>query len=326
MPLIHSKYKPPVYLPGGDLQSIIPAIVRVVKGIQYRRERISTPDNDFIDIDWVDADSTKIALIIHGLEASADSTYIKGMAKAFQDAGYRVAAMNLRGCSGEINQQVRSYHSGSTDDVETVIHHILRNTGCNNLVLVGFSLGGNLVLKYLGEHFAIPSMISAAVAISVPCDLQSCAIHLDSRIPFLYRDRFLRTLKQKAATRLSRLPFDLNHQQLKKIRTFLEFDDYYTSQLYGFRDAMDYYMKCSSKQFIHRITIPTLVLTAMNDPFFTLSCFPFNECRASAKVFLETPQEGGHVGFCVDLFSGIYYSEQRAIEFLTNESEQGTIT
>lgn len=325
MPLIDSPYKPPVYLPGGDLQSIIPAIARVVQGVQYRRERIKTPDHDFIDIDWVDTTSTKVALVIHGLEASAESAYIRGMSKALHVAGYKVAAMNLRGCSGEINHQVRSYHSGSTDDVETVIHHILRNTACENLVLIGFSLGGNLVLKYLGERITIPSIITAAVAISVPCDLHSCAIHLDSRIPFLYRDRFLRTLKQKAASRIHNLPFELNHQQLKKISTFLEFDDYYTSQLYGFRDAVDYYVQCSSKQFIHRITIPTLVLTAKNDPFFTSSCFPFDECSLSSKVYLETPEAGGHVGFCVDLFSGIYYSEQRAVAFLALEARQSHI-
>lgn len=318
MPLLASTYRPPFYLPGGDLQSILPAISRIVTGISYRRERIYTPDQDFIDIDWVDHESTKVVLIIHGLEASSDTPYVKGMAKALHASGYRVAAMNLRGCSGETNRLVRSYHSGSTDDVGIVIEHLLQDNGCESLMLVGFSLGGNLVLKYLGEKTNVSSGIKCAVTISVPCDLEACAVHLDSRIPFLYRDRFLRTLKQKALTRIGRLPFSITQQQVRNIRTFVEFDDRYTSRLYGFENAADYYKRCSSKQFIPFIRIPTLILTALNDPFFTPACFPTEECNQSSSVFLETPAEGGHVGFCCGLFSGAYYSESRTLDFLSS--------
>lgn len=285
-------------------------------GVKYRRERISTPDNDFIDIDWLDNTSSKIILLLHGLEASADSPYMKGMSKALHLAGYNIAAMNLRGCSGEVNSQVRSYHSGSTDDVALVIDHLLQNNHCESLMLVGFSLGGNLTLKYLGERNSIDERISRAVAISVPCDLKACALHLDSRIPFIYRDRFLRTLKHKAGLRAGRLPFPLTRRQIKRLNTFLAFDDGYTSQLYGFTDANDYYTKSSSKQFIPHITIPTLILTALNDPFFTAACFPFEECKNSANVYLETPADGGHVGFCINFFAGTYYSEKRVLEFL----------
>lgn len=320
MPLLDSTYRSPLYLPGGDLQSIIPAISRIVSGIKYRRERIYTPDQDFIDIDWADHESARIALIIHGLEASSDTPYVKGMAKTLLAAGFRVAAMNLRGCSGEINAQVRSYHSGSTDDVSIVIDHLLKDKKCESLMLIGFSLGGNLVLKYLGEVANLPPAISRAVTISVPCDLEACAVHLDSRIPFLYRDRFLRTLKQKAIARIGRLPFPITKNRIRNIRTFVEFDDCYTSQLYGFKDAADYYKQCSSKQFIPSIQVPTLILTAMNDPFFTPACFPFEACRKSSTVFLETPADGGHVGFCIDLFAGIYYSEIKTLDFLTYES------
>ncbi|MEO6168638.1 MAG: alpha/beta fold hydrolase [Chitinophagales bacterium] len=321
MPLLTSTFKTPFYLPGGDIQSIIPAISRRVTGVKYQRERISTPDNDFIDIDWLHNTSLKIVLLLHGLEASADSPYMKGMSKALHAAGFSVAAMNLRGCSGEVNNQVRSYHSGSTDDVATVIDHLLQNKHCKNLMLVGFSLGGNLTLKYLGERNSLDERISKAVAISVPCDLEACALHLDNRIPFIYRNRFLRTLKHKAILRVGRLPFSLSLRQIKKLDTFIEFDDYYTSQLYGFKDAKDYYKKSSSKQFIPSITIPTLILTALNDPFFTAACFPFEECTNSPNVFLETPGDGGHVGFCTDFFSGSYHSEKRAIEFLMGDDK-----
>lgn len=320
MPLLDSTYRSPFYLPGGDLQSIIPAISRIVSGIKYRRERIYTPDQDFIDIDWVDRDTSKTALLIHGLEASSDTPYVKGMAKTLHAAGFRVAAMNLRGCSGEINAQVRSYHSGSTDDISIVIDHLLKDKKCESLALVGFSLGGNLVLKYLGETVNVPQRISRAAAISVPCDLEACAVHLDSRIPFLYRDRFLRTLKQKAITRIGRLPFPLTKNQIRNIGTFVEFDDCYTSRLYGFNDAADYYRKCSSNQFIPSIQVPTLILTALNDPFFTPACFPYEACSRSSTVFLETPDDGGHVGFCIDLFSNLYYSETKTLDFVTYES------
>lgn len=298
------------------MQSIVPALTRKVTGISYRRERIETPDHDFLDIDWVDAHSSKIALVIHGLEASAQKPYMKGMCKALHAAGFKVAAMNLRGCSGEINRQVRSYHSGSTGDVATVIDHVLQNIDCEQLVLVGFSLGGNLIIKYLGERDIIPAKITKAVTISVPCDLEACSVHLDKRIPLVYRDRFLRTLKHKALLRTGLLPFSLSRRQIRNISSFREFDDLYTSQLYGFDDAADYYKQCSSKQFIASVNLPALILTAHNDPFFTEACFPYKECKASPNVFLEVPDEGGHVGFCIDFFLGEYYSEKRATEFL----------
>lgn len=318
MPLIESKYQPPAYLPGGDLQTIAPALLRKVFGVQYRRERIVTHDKDFIDLDWLDRPASPVALVIHGLEASAATPYMKGMSKALHAAGFSVAAMNLRGCSGSNNAQMRSYHSGSTDDVDTVIQHILQQVQPAALALVGFSLGGNLVLKYLGERKVIDERIRSAVALSVPCDLAACAVHLDIRLSWLYRNRFLRTLKKKALTRAGRLPFAISKKEINGISTLVAFDDVYTSQLYGFAGAADYYARCSSKQFIPFIKIPSLILTALNDPFFTEACFPVNECRQSEHVFLETPAGGGHVGFCSNLFTGNYYSEARTIAFFAN--------
>jgi predicted alpha/beta-fold hydrolase len=289
-----------------------------VDGVNYKRERIVTSDEDFLDIDWHGAGNDKIALLIHGLEASADKPYMRGMAKALSTAGYKVAAMNLRGCSGETNYQPRAYHSGSTDDVETVINHILSRYELKELVLVGFSLGGNLVIKYLGEHKAdLSYKLTRAVTISVPCDLEAGAIRLDKRLSFIYRDRFLKTLKSKLQQRSNNLPFSLRIDQIKAIRSLHDFDNLYTSRMHDFENAIHYYRSCGAKKFISDVTIPTLILTAKNDPFFTDACLPFEECENQPNVFLEVPEEGGHVGFCIDLMTGKYYSELRAVEFLT---------
>ncbi len=319
MPVIQSHYKPPFYLPGGDLQTIVPALFRKVDGVNYSRERIFTADHDFLDIDWHGAAKKKIALLIHGLEASADKPYMRGMTKALSKAGFKLAAMNLRGCSGQLNVQPRAYHSGSTDDVETVISHILLNNDCEQLVLVGFSLGGNLVIKYLGEHKSdLPEKISRAVTISVPCDLEAGAARLDKRLSLIYRDHFLKTLKEKLQQRSEQLPFLLTSDQIKTISSLHDFDNLYTSRMHDYQNALHYYRSCGAKNFIADVTIPTLILTAKNDPFFTSACLPYDECENHPNVFLEVPEEGGHVGFCVDFIAGKYYSEFRAVEFLTS--------
>ncbi|MBA3647924.1 MAG: alpha/beta fold hydrolase [Chitinophagales bacterium] len=316
MPLVRSAYKNPWYLPTADLQTIVPNIFRVVKGVVYKRERISTPDSDFLDIDWLSNKSANIALLIHGLEASAHSMYIKGMAKALSKQGWCVAAMNLRGCSGYPNVQPRSYHSGSTEDVKTVVDHILKSHQCKNLVIVGFSLGGNLVLKYLGENgTAIPAVISKAVTISVPADLRACAEFLDRNALSIYKNRFLKSLKQKAIKHLPNDSFTLDRRDIDKVHSLVDFDDLYTAPLYGFRNAYDYYAKCSGKNFIQGITVPTLILNARNDPFFTDACLPVEECTYHSGVFLEAPDKGGHVGFSMENPYG-YYSEMRTLNFL----------
>jgi len=225
--------------------------------------------------------------------------------------------MNLRGCSGELNKQVRAYHSGATDDVETVIRYVLTNHDCDEMVMIGFSLGGNLILKYLGENVpALPSQIKKAIAISPPCDLEAAALHLDRPVNFFYRHHFLRTLKQKALLRIRNHRFPLSEKKLSSVTTLVQYDDCFTAPLFGFDDALDYYRKCSSKHFLKNITIPALILTAKDDPFFTPPCFPFEECRNHPNVFLETPLHGGHVGFILNVPWGKYYSEERCFEFI----------
>ncbi|MEO5673813.1 MAG: alpha/beta fold hydrolase [Chitinophagales bacterium] len=320
MPLIKSQYRAPFLFRNGNLNTIAAAMLRQVKDAGYTRERIITPDDDFLDLDWLNSNSKKIALLIHGLEASAGTPYMKGMAKALFRAGYKAVAMNLRGCSGVTNHRLRAYHCGATDDVATVINHVLQHHECEELVLIGFSLGGNLVLKYLGENGnSIPPQIKKAMVISAPCDLEAASAKLDDHSNFIYRNRFLVTLRNKALERIHCHGFDLPEKDLASIKTFREYDDRVTAPLFGFADASDYYSKSSSKNFIQHITIPALILTARDDPFFTPACFPFEECHNHEKVILETPDHGGHAGFILDLPWGNYFSEQRAIEFFNDD-------
>jgi predicted alpha/beta-fold hydrolase len=326
VPLLTSTYNAPPLLRNADVHTVAASFLRFVRHVSYTRERIITPDNDFLDIDWLHNDSKKIALLVHGLEASAKMSYMKGMAEALHQAGYEVAAMNLRGCSGEMNKQLRAYHSGATDDVATVISHILQHHYYDEMVLVGFSLGGNLILKYLGEKgISLPPQIKKAVAISVPCDLEAAAMNLDRPKNFIYRRHFLRTLRKKAMFRILNNGLFRSGKRLSSIKTFRQYDNWFTAPLFGFTDASDYYSQSSSKQFIKHITIPTLILIAKDDPFFVEACFPYEECRHHANVFLETPEHGGHVGFILDVPWGKYYSEKRTIEFLRNDSTHNAV-
>jgi predicted alpha/beta-fold hydrolase len=241
------------------------------------------------------------------------------MAKAFSLCGYDALAWNFRGCSGEPNRQARTYHSGATDDLNVVIAHCLSKNQYDDITLVGFSLGANLMLKYLGEQSArVSPLIKKAVAFSAPCDLGGSSERISSFANRIYERRFLASLKSKIVEKAARFPnqISLEPYNKKQIRTLRDFDDFYTSKLHGFENASDYYAKCSSKQFLSNIAIPTLLVNAKNDLFLSPSCFPFDEARSNPALFLETPDSGGHLGFITEpLPHGLYWSEMRALGF-----------
>jgi predicted alpha/beta-fold hydrolase len=290
---------------------------RKVLGVNYERERIDTSDEDFLDLDWSKCNSRKAAIMLHGLEGDSSRAYMAGMAKALNRNGWDAIAMNLRGCSGEPNKQVRMYHSGETQDLHEVISHISSVGNYRDLALVGFSLGGNAILKYLGERGEnTPNFVKGAVAVSVPCDLTGCSIRLEEiwNRPYLWR--FLRMLRIKIQAKALLVPDKINDAGYEQIRLLKDFDDRYTAPLHGFRDANDYYEQASCKQFLHNIKVPTLLINASDDPFLSRSCFPFAEAEANPHLFLEVPKHGGHVGFMVFNDRGEYWSETRAAEFL----------
>ena len=318
MPIIAcSSYRPPPLMAGGHLQTILPTLLRRVDGIRYRRERIGTPDGDFIDLDWSRCGRRHLVLLCHGLEGSSDAAYVRGMARAFNQAGWDAVAYNYRGCSGEINRRLRAYHSGATDDLRWVHRHIGVGRDYRSLGLVGFSLGGNLVLKYLGENAypAAPELHWGA-AVSVPCDLQSGARRLDRAANLVYRRRFLRTLKAKARLKARRYPGHLDESRIAAVRTIKAFDDWYTAPVHGYRNAEDYWQRCSARNFLGGIRVPTLILNALNDPFLTPACFPYDEARRSALLFLEAPRSGGHVGFLPHRLRGSFWHESRVVQFV----------
>ena len=313
MPLIETDYTPPFLSKNRHFNTIYSSLFRRIKRIPFKRKRIETTDNDFLDVDLIDNGSKKIVILCHGLEGSSNSKYILATAKLLSKNGYSIAAMNYRFCSGEINRQLITYHSGKTDDLHTVINYVLPNYDA--IYLVGFSLGGNLILKYNGDGlFPLSSKIKASVAISVPIDLKGSSISLQKRENKLYNWRFLRTLSKKMYLKHNQFPKELDIKPLKMIKNLTDFDEYFTSKINGFKNAQDYYSKASSKQFICNISRPTLLINAKDDPFLSQSCFPINEAKNSLNFYLMIPKYGGHVGFISK--GDFYWSENQILKFI----------
>lgn len=314
MPVIPSTYRAPAWLRGGHAQTILPALVRRVPRITQRRERLELPDGDFLDLDWADGGGDRLAILSHGLEASTQAHYIQGMAGALRRRGWDILAWNCRGCGGEPNRLLKFYHSGATDDLDHVVRHALATHPAEQIDLIGFSLGGNLTLKYLGEREVDPRL-HRAVAFSVPCDLASSSARLSE--PFnrvVYMKRFLRCLRAKLLAKQPKFPDQIDLRGIGKIRDFRGFDDRFTAPLHGFRDAADYWERSSSRPFLPRIGIPALLVNAANDPFLGRECYPREEAEKSPYFHLEVPAEGGHVGF--PGHGAESWSERRAAEFL----------
>jgi uncharacterized protein len=314
MPIVSSAFRPPWFLHNGHVQTILPALLAREIRVEVVRERKEMADGDFLDLDWARAGHGRVAIISHGLEGSSSNTYVRGMAGALLRAGWDALAWNFRGCSGEENRLPRFYHSGETGDISAVIAHAAGAYG--RIALIGFSLGGNMTLKYLGEAPPHPAVV-AGVGISVPVDLAGSARVLDGRRGNrIYMARFMESLVAKVRAKARRFPGQFDLSGAEGIRTFAEFDNRYTAPLHGFRDADDYWARSSARQFLPRITTPTLLLNALNDPFLGPECFPYEEARGNPMLFLETPESGGHVGF-LDLVNGLEpWSERRIVEFL----------
>jgi uncharacterized protein len=309
-------YKAPSLLFNSHLETIYPALFRKVIAPNYTRERIITPDNDFLDLDWLAIDSSHLVIISHGLEGNTSRAYMRGMALACYKAGYDALTWNFRGCSEEMNRQLRFYHSGATDDLETVIRHALAKGTYQRISLVGFSLGGNLTLKYLGERGnSVHPSIKDAVTFSVPMDLHTGCLKIGAPSNWIYARRFLNSLKTKVRQK-SKVMTGLDLTGIDKITNLLEFDNRYTAPLHGFRDALHYYEECSSINYVRKIHVPTLIVNAKNDPFLSKECYPGELLKNHPVVKLEIPERGGHVGFSLFDQNGVYWSELRTPEFL----------
>jgi len=314
MPVIPSTFRAPFLLRNGHVQTILPVLLRRRVLAAFARQRLELADGDFLDLDWLRCGAPRVAILAHGLEGSSTQTYIRGMAAALARAGWDALAWNFRGCSGEPNRLPRAYHSGETGDLHAVIARAALDYPA--IALIGFSLGGNVILKYLGEAPAHPA-IRAAVAVCAPIDLAACARQLDERRSNrIYLRRFLASLIEKIEAKAMLFPGIVDAAGARQMRSFQQFDDRYTGPLHGFRDAADYWTQASSRQFLPHITVPTLLLQPRNDPFLAPEAYPWREAEANPHLFLEAPDSGGHVGF-LDLAHGLQpWSERRCVEFL----------
>ncbi|MCA6381383.1 MAG: alpha/beta fold hydrolase [Cytophagales bacterium] len=304
-------YVRPLLLPNRHLETIYPSFFRKVELQSYQRERIETPDKDFLDLDFLRQGASHLVILSHGLEGNTERSYIKGMAKAFFAKGFDVLAWNYRGCSEEMNWQPRFYHSGATEDLKTVIEKVYPTY--QSISLVGFSLGGNLTLKFLGEIGTSYKKLTTAVVFSVPLDLHTSCMEIMKPSNWIYHQRFLKSLKTKVLQKSTQQPA-IRVDHLHRVKTLMEFDDHFTAPIHGFADAIDYYLCSSSIHFLKAIKTNTLIVNAKNDPFLSRECFP--DLKDHTFVRTEYPLHGGHVGFAHFDENGLYWSEMRALDFI----------
>lgn len=316
MPLVHSPYKAKGLFKNGHFATIYSAKFRPIPKIAQSRKRLELSDGDFVDVDWsfTEKKTHKVAIILHGLEGNAQRVYVQGQGKVLIENGWDVAAMNHRGCSGEDNRKYLSYNSGRTEDLTELISHILLTTHYYEISLIGFSLGGNVLLKYLGEKESIPSEVKSGVAISTPIHLRGALERLITPENVIYSKTFINDLRKKYKRKMSQFPDAMNAEELKKIKTLLDFDNLYTAKAHGFDNAFDYYEKSSSLQYLNKIQVPVLILNAQNDSFLSDACYPSTIAQNSKNIYLEAPLHGGHVGFYQT--NKCYYSEKRTLDFI----------
>lgn len=298
------------------LQTILPNRLRPRPRLALRRERVELPDGDFVDIDWTPNKTGPIVLLLHGLQGSSRSRYALALARAFERAGWRGAILHFRGCSGEPNRLARSYHSGETGDVAYVAGMVRDREPNVPLAAVGVSLGGNVLLKWLGESGA-SAPLAAAVAVSVPFLLDRSAERLETGIARIYQWELLYSLRRALNEKRRRVELPLAVEKLARLKRMREFDDHVTAPLHGFRDAAHYYAESSARPYLRRVRVPTVLIQARDDPFMTPDVIPEPQ-ELSASVTLELHAHGGHVGFVGGKWPWRprYWLEERVPEFL----------
>jgi predicted alpha/beta-fold hydrolase len=310
-------YRAPWWLPGGHAQTIYAAALARRARVAYRRERWDTPDGDFVDLDWLERGTGPLVVLFHGLEGSSRGHYALALMAALRDRGLRGVAVHFRGCSGEPNRLARAYHSGDAGEIDWILRG-LRARHAGPLFAAGVSLGGNALLKWLGESgAAAAAVVDRAAAVSAPLDLMAAGEALGRGFNLLYARHFLATLKAKSIAKLERHPGLYDAARVRAARTLREFDDLVTAPLHGFRDTDDYWTRASSKPGLGSIRVPTLVVNARNDPFLPSAALP-GPADVSAAVTLEQPHEGGHVGFVSGPFPGhLDWLPRRILDFFS---------
>lgn len=297
-------YRAPWWLPGGHLQTIWPYL-RGAPAIALRRERWERADGDFNDLDWLDAPAeSPLVVLFHGLEGGSRSHYARALMHALREIGWRGVVAHFRGCSGEPNRLPRAYHAGDSAEIAALLAHLRHQAGTAPLYVVGVSLGGNALLKWLGEWGPrAEAYVRRAAAVSAPLDMVAAGQALDRGVNRLYAWHFLASLKRKIRQKRAAHVAHLGHLCLTGLWSLRAFDDRITAPLHGFADALDYWQRASAKPLLTHIRVPTLVLNARNDPFLPARALP-DAAVVSPQVTLDYPATGGHVGFLTGPFPG----------------------
>ncbi|WP_205803573.1 hydrolase [Burkholderia sp. Ac-20365] len=325
-------YRAPLWLPNSHVQTIVPALFGRRPVVAYRRERWNTPDGDFIDLDWLVpgplaaapriAANAPLFVLFHGLEGSSDSHYARTLMAAAHLRGWHGVVPHFRSCSGPMNLLPRFYHLADSNEVDWVLRR-LREQHAGPIVAAGVSLGGNVLLRWLGERREDASIISAAAAISAPLDVHAGGRALSQGFGMIYTRSFLKTLKLKAQQKLAQYPGLFDIDDVLACRTMHEFDDVVTAPLHGFRNADDYWTRSTTRPLLPEITVPTLVLNARNDPFLPGAVLP-SRGEVSSMVELDQPEHGGHVGFMTGPFPGrIDWLSRRIFGYLDPFTQHG---
>lgn len=319
MPRIDSAYRAPAWLPGGHAQTIVAARGIALPRVTYRRERWTTPDSDFIDVDFAQpepaSEGAPLLVLFHGLEGDSQSHYARSVMRAAADRGWRGLVVHFRGCSGEPNLTPRAYHSGDSDEGDWILRRVHARWPQAPLHAVGISLGGNMLAKWLGERGSDAGFVRAAASIGSPLDLAAGGAAISRGFSMVYTKMFMATLRRKALAKLAQFPGIADAQAIAASRNLYEFDNAFTAPLHGFRDTDDYWARASAKPWLGGVRVPHLVLNALNDPFVPADSLP-TPAQVSNEVLLEQPAEGGHIGFPSGPFPGrLAFLPQRLFEF-----------
>jgi predicted alpha/beta-fold hydrolase len=293
--IVESEFKPTGFWRNRHVQTVVPNVFFGMPKLDLRRERLELPDGDFIDVDWTTGTSGPIVIVLHGLEGSIRSRYACNIMRRIHDMGFRGALPYFRGCSGEPNRLPIGYHSGFTQDIEYFSGLLKRREPNTPLAAVGYSLGGNVLLKWLGES-PNASRLTTGIAVSVPFDLAICSDAIGRGLSKVYMWELMSRMRRNATLKFSKIKAPITLPDIGKLRTFREFDDAMTAPLHGYKDAEDYYARASSKPFLKHIKVPTLVVHSEDDPFMTPAVLPKLE-ELSPAVTFELTRKGGHVGF-----------------------------
>jgi predicted alpha/beta-fold hydrolase len=316
-------YTAPRWLPGGHLQTIYPATFIRKPEVVFRRERWDAPDGDFVDLDFVDGKpSQPFIVLFHGLEGSSASHYARALMAHVAALGWSGVVPHFRGCSGEPNLAPRFYHSGDAPEIDWIVRKLAERAqaqGCGRFFAAGVSLGGNALLRWLGESQHQAEIVDAACAISAPLDLAAGGEALSRGINMIYTHVFLQTLKPKCVHKLTQFPGLFDKDTMLRSRNLYEFDNIVTAPLHGYRNTEDYWHRASARHILNDITVPTLVLNARNDPFLPERHLPR---KASPHVRLDYPAHGGHVGFATGVPPGrLEWLPHRIVRFLEGDRQ-----